>query len=321
MKIHLESVHEGKKPHVCSFCTASFGVKSNLTRHIKQVHEEQKIHQCTVCDASFHQKNGLYQHISAVHEKAKPFSCEICHMSFARKQRLVTHSRKIHQSYDDNFDDVSNENQNMDENFEGFSYENQISGEQFENYENNEYSEENVAYENEYEEYIETVDITAENEQKNQCSLCGKSFPKPSKLKLHIATVHEGQKSFECSTCQSSFKQNGHLKAHIESVHEGKKPFHCTICDSSFRRNTHLTRHIASVHDGKKQIRKRTSIISDILETEVESDENRSNLEEGEDYPMSVLEIKQENLNESDNFSQDLQNHEPIECSKIIKIK
>ena len=47
MKIHIESVHEGKKPHLCSFCTASFGVKSNLTRHIKQVHEEQKSHQCT----------------------------------------------------------------------------------------------------------------------------------------------------------------------------------------------------------------------------------------------------------------------------------
>ena len=147
-----------------------------------------------MCNASFHQKNGLYQHISAVHEKAKPFSCDICHISFARKQHLVAHSRNIHQNYDENFEDVSSENKNMDENFEGLSYENQNSGEQFENYdyENNEYSEENVAYENEYEEYIETVDITAENEPKNQCSLCGKSFPKPRKLKLHITTVHEG---------------------------------------------------------------------------------------------------------------------------------
>ena len=83
------------------------------------------------------------------------------------KQHLVAHSRNIHQNYDENFEDVSSENQNMDENYD---------------YENNEYSEENVAYENEYEEYIETVDITAENEQRNQCSLCGKSFPKPRLL-------------------------------------------------------------------------------------------------------------------------------------------
>ena len=127
-----------------------------------------------------------------MHEGKKPFHCTICDSSFRRNTHLTRHIASVH----DGKKQIRkrSENQNVDENFEGFSYENQNSGEQFENYdyENNEYSEENVGYENEYEEYIETVDITAENEQKNQCSLCGKSFPKPSKLKLHITTVHEG---------------------------------------------------------------------------------------------------------------------------------
>ena len=49
-----------------------------MVRHIKQVHEGRKPHQCTICEASFHQKSGLLQHISGVHEKAKPFPCLQC---------------------------------------------------------------------------------------------------------------------------------------------------------------------------------------------------------------------------------------------------
>ena len=38
-KLHIEAVHEGIKPHVCTICDAKFGQKGSLTNHIKSVHE------------------------------------------------------------------------------------------------------------------------------------------------------------------------------------------------------------------------------------------------------------------------------------------
>ena len=46
MKIHNESVHEGKKPHKCSTCSRN----SDLKKHTESVHDGKKSHWCSICD-------------------------------------------------------------------------------------------------------------------------------------------------------------------------------------------------------------------------------------------------------------------------------
>ena len=55
-------------------------------------------------------------------------------------------------------------------------------------------------------------------------------FSAKSKLRNHIAVVHEGKKSHICSICESSFSTKPYLKRHILSVHEDKKSNKCSIC-------------------------------------------------------------------------------------------
>ena len=42
LRLHIESVHEGKKPHACTFCEATFAEKGGLRRHIRTVHEDKR---------------------------------------------------------------------------------------------------------------------------------------------------------------------------------------------------------------------------------------------------------------------------------------
>ena len=43
------------------------------------------------------------------------------------------------------------------------------------------------------------------------------------------------------------------VRLHISSVHNGEKPYKCSICDATFRSKTGSKKHTASVHEGKKQ--------------------------------------------------------------------
>ena len=50
---------------------------------------------------------------------------------------------------------------------------------------------------------------------------CGKEFSSAQYLKMHINTVHNGQKDYKCDTCGKSFAHAVTLKKHIYRVHNG----------------------------------------------------------------------------------------------------
>ena len=84
-------------------------------------------------------------------------------------------------------------------------------------------------------------------------------------LKLHIETVHEGEKPFKCKLCDRMCSQIETLDQHVADIHEGKKPFKCKKCNKSSHNfkceifddrmkdvHDNLKPHIETVHEGKK---------------------------------------------------------------------
>ena len=38
LKLHIQTVHEGLKPHTCEMCGTAYGQKGDLKRHMKRAH-------------------------------------------------------------------------------------------------------------------------------------------------------------------------------------------------------------------------------------------------------------------------------------------
>ena len=53
-RLHVVSVHEGKKPFRCNICDYSCSQKSNMKSHVTYVHEGQKPFKCDICDYIVH---------------------------------------------------------------------------------------------------------------------------------------------------------------------------------------------------------------------------------------------------------------------------
>ena len=76
--------------------------------------------------------------------------------------------------------------------------------------------------------------MTDREKSKMQCKICEVYFTANCSLKVHIASVHNKQKSYSCGFCNSTFHRKDKMETHIKSVHEGKKAFQCDICDNNY---------------------------------------------------------------------------------------
>lgn len=86
-----------------------------------------------------------------------------------------------------------------------------------------------------------------EENSKNLCDVCGKSFESSSTLASHRRT-HFKDRSFTCSLCNKTFTSLSHLHEHM-NTHSGKK-YKCLHenCDREYSHQSGMTRHYKSVH-------------------------------------------------------------------------
>ena len=104
LKVHKESVHEGKK-YLCPTCGISCSSKNGVYKHIKQVHENikrksNKESMCPICGKNL--KIRLKTHIEMVHEGKRPFTCSICGLSLATKGNIKMHIPSVHEKFKPN---------------------------------------------------------------------------------------------------------------------------------------------------------------------------------------------------------------------------
>ncbi|KAK9890953.1 hypothetical protein WA026_013293 [Henosepilachna vigintioctopunctata] len=104
----------------------------------------------------------------------------------------------------------------------------------------------------------EVNDLIVKPEGSKSCTICAKSFSKPSQLRLHM-NVHYLERPFRCDSCSVSFRTKGHLQKHERSAsHHNKlstspalsssepRPFKCADCSIAFRIHGHLAKHLRS---------------------------------------------------------------------------
>ena len=259
LKIHILRVHERQKDYICKTCKKPFFTSTHMKRHILISHrDKQKDHICRICNKAFALKDYLKRHNDTVHEgikkpkKRKNYCCKTCGRVFSRKGGLKTHIMAIHhgikyasklklkneEDYNKQIEAILNEsevheviNKNIKNNHDPGKPKMMASGTKRGKYKKNKSKEK--------EDVIHLIN----------CELCDSVFTGKilrqckSNLKIHIRTVHEGERNFPCHICNKPFWHPWYHKRHIQSVHEKLKPIKCNVCGKSFSEASYLKTH------------------------------------------------------------------------------
>jgi KRAB domain-containing zinc finger protein len=91
---HINSVHIGKREHLCEKCGTGFTTKPGLNRHVL-THEpktEERPYHCQYCVKVFRTQNLLTLH-TRTHTGEKPHKCRYCEISFSACGQRAVHER------------------------------------------------------------------------------------------------------------------------------------------------------------------------------------------------------------------------------------
>jgi len=89
------------------------------------------------------------------------------------------------------------------------------------------------------------------------CEECGRQFSLVGNLKVHVQTVHNGDRPFSCDLCERRFSRKQNLETHRRVIHENVRPYVCELCDLRFGEKIALTRHTRRHHTDEGQQRQK----------------------------------------------------------------
>jgi len=272
---HIKAVHEKVKRYHCDLCDYGAYFRQNFRAHQKNKHgstEEENPktgkrklfsktnskrkgkYECQRCSYTTQINQKLKDHINAVHEKVTRFDCTLCDFGTFYKHNLDRHINIKHSNNSDA--------------------------------ENIEYKDEVTSNESDVSEHSEKEEIPNQQNQdqdKNSCTICFKSFSNPNYVKEHIEYIHEEIKNYYCDLCSSAFYYDHHLRRHYRTKHEKEmssdmskytkgiaiktdlekediipqndeetivkiKRLHCKFCDYSSLNPGNLKKHRATLH-------------------------------------------------------------------------
>lgn len=83
-----------------------------------------------------------------------------------------------------------------------------------------------------------------------QCTTCSKTFASRQGYLIHNRT-HTGERPYGCRFCIKAFRDGGTLRKH-ERIHTGERPHVCPICLHDFNQKVVLREHVRWVHVASK---------------------------------------------------------------------
>ena len=306
----LEDENAKRRIYQCDQCDKSYEVKSSLKVHIKTVHEGKRDHKCKECDKSYTQKATLDAHISAIHTQIKQ-QCPKCEMSFTTKRHRRDHLNRVHGEEKEKCfvcykmickslleDHIKSKHEFYTKYDLGYGIvDHNLKNPEQKRYQCNQ-CDKSYTQRGTLNQHIETIHQFVKHqcakcgmifkkrqslrnhlkfqhgEEKNKCDVCGKMVFK-SQLENHIKDKHE--KVYQCPTCAKILKTKERLKRHIKGVHDKIRDhiceqcgatfpewgglhnhrvqhidpqFECHVCGKKFRRKAHVEEHVQTVHMG-----------------------------------------------------------------------
>lgn len=211
------------KKYFCDYdgCDKSFTRPSLLTHHQQTAHQGLRPFLCNQCDKNFTRKSHLERHlISHLNDRDKPFHCSVCSKGCATRQQLKRHEVTHTKSFKCPYEGC----------IEAFYKHPQLRSH-----------------------------ILSFHLNQLKCSICGKSFQRPYRLRHHMEKHHnpDNLNPYSCnfSSCSQSFKTWTALQCHIKNDHPKLK---CPICNRHLVGEDGLKMHM-KIHDDSIIMRKNWS--------------------------------------------------------------
>lgn len=184
----------------------------------KGYESNEKNFQCNLCHKEYKKENKLLKHL-ATHEKSNVI-CGFCGKSFKSQHWLKKHLAKQCKNY--NKCNICKETFN---------------------------SEPLLL---EHMKIHSDVEVKVEDEEKFQCSECGRVFSKSRSLAMHLKK-HKNKEIhdvYKCDNCQKEFRTKSLLRRHI-NLHASVKRYSCSKCSKMYSRADQLQAHLKT-HDSVK---------------------------------------------------------------------
>ncbi|XP_056337339.1 zinc finger protein 728 [Danio aesculapii] len=312
-----QKVHKREKKYFAKKTDPPLLDSSNVTS--TNLLKTESGYQCDVCLKTFSVPSKLRRH-QIVHSGTKPYTCMICRKSFSQAYSLTKHF-KLHTgkvnspsllrwlkgsksstpgALQTNKCGPNDANGSLPKELDS------VDAQTNEMLQGHSQPDQNVSLTESKSVTVKTesVDVVKDSEEptanssptnsldksndENQCVICLKTFPYPSKLSRHLLT-HTDFKPFQCKVCSKSFRNESNLLSHEKfhknsgkkrispysgpvyqceiclrkfnfpsrlkrhlSIHSGAKPYNCMVCGKSFRLPEYLSEHL-KVHKGKKR--------------------------------------------------------------------
>ena len=223
--LHIESIHEGKKPFSCSICQKSFFQETDLHKHTCRNGADMQCEPCGVvfisairlklhkdsCSMVHKGKNSPKDDITIVHEVSKKIEGETAFSK--KKMKYSVEKKKVLESFNSSFPCI----------FCRRMFKRKSSMRQH-------------------------INLTHENltlgENSHECFTCHSRFGKKYDLIIHMKETHQEKEPFFCDNCDAKFSSHQKMIKHVKLVHW----YLCEHCDDKFPTNEIRNEHAKLIH-------------------------------------------------------------------------